>query len=290
MCRLYAIRSNEATKVECTLVHSQNALLLQSREDLTGREHSDGWGIAYYVDGLPVIEKQASAAFTDLGFSQAAERVYSQTVIAHVRLATVGDLKPENAHPFAYNNWSFAHNGTVQGFEELSSQLVSETLPELNRNRLGETDSEHLFYWLLSRLAEHGIDLAKGITDPDAVGNIVSDCLVELAGRCDRANPDNEAKLNVVLTDGDSMIATRWNNSLFCLRRTGLHDCDICGIPHVHHEHNANYRAVVVASEPLSDEPWQEIPNHSLLTINSDALPQLRPIQTPTVSTGSQGA
>ena len=27
MCRLYGFRANEETKVECTLVHAQNALL-----------------------------------------------------------------------------------------------------------------------------------------------------------------------------------------------------------------------------------------------------------------------
>lgn len=289
MCRLYAIRSNEPTKVECTLVHSQNALLLQSREDLTGREHSDGWGIVYYLDGSPVVEKQASAAFTDLGFSQAAERVYSETVIAHVRLATVGQLKPENAHPFAYGIWAFAHNGTVQGFNKLRSQLVSETLPELNATRRGETDSEHLFLWLLSRLAEKGIDLTAGVTDLDDAGSIVAENIAELAKRCEQAAPEKEPKLNVVLTDGDSMIVTRWNNSLFRLDRAGLHDCDICGIPHVHHEHNTNYRAVVVASEPLSDEPWQAVPNHSLLTIDRGAHAQLLPIPSLSLSNNSQG-
>lgn len=284
MCRLYAIRSNEPTKVECTLVHSQNALLLQSREDLAGREHSDGWGIAYYLDDMPVIEKQASAAFTDLSFSLAAERVYSETVIAHVRLATVGELKPDNAHPFAYEVWAFAHNGTVQGFETLRPELISETRTDLNANRRGETDSEHLFYWLLSRLAESGVVLKSGVNDLNAAGNVVADSIAELAERCHRAAPDKEPKLNIVLTDGHAMIATRWNNSLFRLDRGGLHDCDICGIPHVHHKHNTNYRAVVVASEPLSEEHWLEVPNHSLLKIDHDARSELIPIATASVT------
>ena len=289
MCRLYAIRSNEPTKVECTLVHSQNALLLQSRQDLTGREHSDGWGIAYYLDNVPVVERRASAATSDISFSQAAERVYSKTVIAHVRLATVGDLQPENSHPFTFGRWTFAHNGTVQGFRELRPELIRETRPALNGHRLGETDSEHLFLWLLSRLADSGVDLTSGIGHIQSAADVVADGIQQLANRCAVAMPDNEPKLNIVLTDGDCMLVTRWNNSLFWIDRGGMRDCDICGIPHVHHQHGTDYQAVVVASEPLSDESWQELPNHSLLSINAKAHSRLFSIDTRTFTTISHG-
>jgi predicted glutamine amidotransferase len=53
MCRLYGFRANEPTKVECTLVYAQNALMVQSREDLTGRGNAHGWGIATYEDHCP---------------------------------------------------------------------------------------------------------------------------------------------------------------------------------------------------------------------------------------------
>ena len=33
MCRLYAMRANEPTRVECSLVHAQNALMQQSQGD-----------------------------------------------------------------------------------------------------------------------------------------------------------------------------------------------------------------------------------------------------------------
>ncbi|MFK7818705.1 MAG: class II glutamine amidotransferase [Planctomycetaceae bacterium] len=287
MCRLYAMRSSEPTKVECTLVHSQNALLLQSRQDMTGRTHSDGWGIAYYSNSQPTIERQASAAFTDLGFSQVAERVYARTVIAHVRLATVGELRPENTHPFSFERWAFAHNGTVEGFESLRTQLITETLPVLNATRLGGTDSEYLFLWLLSRLVGAGVDLASGITDLTLTASTVANAIRELAARSSELNLDNKPKLNIVLTDGDSMIATRWNNSLFYLQRGGLHDCDICGIPHVHHTQEANYRATVIASEPLSGETWIEVPNKSVIRIDSDARMELEPIGLSPASSGT---
>ena len=63
MCRLYAMRSNEPTRVECSLVNAQNALMRQSRGDREGLVHGHGWGVADYRDGLPLIEKQTWAAF-----------------------------------------------------------------------------------------------------------------------------------------------------------------------------------------------------------------------------------
>lgn len=271
MCRLYALRSNEETKVECTLVHSQNALLLQSRADLTGRTHADGWGIAFYQNSLPTVERQQSAAFHDLSFSRMAERVYSKTVIAHVRMATVGELRPENAHPFVFKRWTFAHNGTVQGFNVLGEQMRQETLPPLQATRCGDTDSEQLFLWLLSRLQRSRVSLEEGITDLEQAGDTIAASIAKLAGRCNAVDPSERPKLNIVLTDGRSMIVTRWDNSLHYLVRHGIGDCEICGIPHIHHEVGTDYRAVVVASEPISEEPWLEVPNKSMLCIDANA-------------------
>ena len=61
MCRLYAFRSTEETKVECTLVHAQNALMAQSRRDRSGLSHAHGWGIVAYVGdrrSIPVSPKR----------------------------------------------------------------------------------------------------------------------------------------------------------------------------------------------------------------------------------------
>ena len=45
MCRLYAMRANEPTRVECSLVHAQNALMQQSQLDAEGLVHGHGWGV-----------------------------------------------------------------------------------------------------------------------------------------------------------------------------------------------------------------------------------------------------
>ena len=44
MCRLYALRANEPTRVECGLVRSQNALMRQSQSDAEGDSQVEGRG------------------------------------------------------------------------------------------------------------------------------------------------------------------------------------------------------------------------------------------------------
>jgi len=95
--------ANEPTRVECSLVHAQNALMQQSQLDAEGRMNGHGWGVADYRDGVPLIEKQTWAAFHGEHFRKSAARVYAHTVVAHVRRATVGSTSIENTHPFNHD-------------------------------------------------------------------------------------------------------------------------------------------------------------------------------------------
>ena len=57
---------------------------------------------------------------------------------------------------------------------------------------------------------------------------------------------DPDARLNLLLTDGRRIIATRWNDTLSILRTGG----------------------VVVASEPYDDDPgWADVPDHHLVDV-----------------------
>ena len=150
MCRLYALRANEPTRVECSLVRAQNALMLQSAGDAEGLVHGHGWGVADYKDGSPLIEKQVWAAYDGEHFAKKAARVYGHTVVAHVRRATVGVPSIENTHPFVYGRWIFVHNGTVPNFLKVRDRMIEEVDPLLRNDIRGTTDSEHIFYYILS--------------------------------------------------------------------------------------------------------------------------------------------
>ncbi|MEQ8211508.1 MAG: class II glutamine amidotransferase [Lacipirellulaceae bacterium] len=277
MCRLYGLLANEPTKVECTLVHAQNALLHQSRSDLRGHTHSDGWGIGCYANSKPTCERRATAAHEDLWFSATAERTYSQAVVAHVRRATVGNPSLENSHPFVYGCWTFAHNGTLANFKLHEHQLAEEISSSLLGCRHGSTDSELIFLWLLSLFENEGISLRAANADASRSIEIVSSALSQLESWSAEITSEKMNKLNFVLTNGEFLLATRWNHTLYYTERIGVHDCEICGIPHIQHARDHEYRACVVASEPISDEPWKLVPNHSILLADSKVRPCIYP-------------
>ncbi|TWU55883.1 class II glutamine amidotransferase [Rubripirellula reticaptiva] len=270
MCRLYGFRANEPTKVECTLVHAQNALLLQSQSDELGRAHPDGWGIGYFEHNLPMLEKHASAAFHGLHFSNTAERVYSESVVSHVRLATVGTTSIVNCHPFQWGGWICAHNGTVTAIKQLRDEMLSELSDSLRCCIQGETDSELLFHWLMDRFLRSGAVDATACVSLSQLTDELAKGVLEIDRRCQLALPAKPAKLNVVLTDGRVMVASRFRNSLCWVHRDGIRDCEICGIPHVAHTPGKRYHAVVIASEPVSHEAWEIVPDGTVISVDQD--------------------
>ncbi len=262
MCRLYALHANEPTRVECGLVKAQNALMEQSKGDFEGLVHGHGWGVADYRDGLPLVEKQTWAAFHGEHFSRKAARVYARTVVAHVRRATVGPTSFENTHPFHYGRWIFAHNGTVPHFDKVRFKMLDHIDPLHRAEISGDTDSEHVFRYLLSLFLRHP---ERGLL------NVVSEGLRQIMAWSAEIDNTRQVGLNIILTDGDLMIGSRLNRSLFSLRRDHVFTCPICEKPHVHHQPQTAYRAVEIASEQITtDEDWVEVPNGVAFQVTPD--------------------
>lgn len=271
MCRLYGFRATEPTKVECTLVHAQNALMVQSESDIAGKSHANGWGVATFKDGSPRVEKQAWAAYHGEHFRRAAARIYSQQVLAHVRRATVGEPSLANTHPFAEGGWVFAHNGTVPNFDRLRPLLL-EQIPCDRRDLIaGQTDSEHVFHFIRARQLA-GPDKPKIEVFREAVEWIVE--------RTHEIDPKARLGLNLMLTDGHEMIGTRFGRPLKFVERLGVHDCEICGFPHVHHNPRTDYRAIVLASEPISHEVWQDVPDRTIYRVDPECRISWEALQT----------
>ena len=269
MCRLYGFMSNEPAKVECTLVYAQNALMVQSREDIAGRSHADGWGLATYENNHPRIERQAWAAYHGEHFRRAAERIYSCNIIAHVRRATVGPPLIDNTHPFWHGRFAFAHNGTVTGFDVVRQRL-RRAMTESHRAAIrGSTDSEHVFRYLLSQHERHsGRPLLETL-------RAVVEKLLEW---CKEAGPSSELGLNLMLSDGDQLVGSRVGRSLSYVERDGVYDCEVCGFPHIHHDPAREFRAVVVASEPITHESWHSVPDYSLFRIAPRIALEIEPL------------
>ena len=278
MCRFYALRASAPTAVQCCLVTAPNSLLIQSRQDLHGFQHADGWGIAAYGDvgsAVPAtgeagwaVERHADPAHQGTRFGAAATRTCATTVVAHVRRATVGRVALENTHPFRHAGWTFVHNGTVPYFAEIRDELLAE-LPAAHRAAIaGSTDSEHLFHFIL---ASH-----ERAPEQPLVATLQA-ALERVIGWCRARGQEPHLGLNVLLTDGVQLVGSRWQRSLHWRERAGAAPCPVCSRCHATAAADG-YRAVMIASEPITPETWPEIPERSVYEITADLRLRVRPL------------
>lgn len=69
-----------------------------------------------------------------------------------------------------------------------------------------------------------------------------------------------------------------FRDSLYLLERDGVRDCEICGIPHVEHDAELAYRAVIIASEPITQESRVEVPEAQVLSVSGNLTVRVRSI------------
>jgi predicted glutamine amidotransferase len=85
-------------------------------------------------------------------------------MVAHVRAASVGEVSESNCHPFNFKNLLMAHNGGVEDFGKIKRHLREPLSDELYNWIKGQTDSEHIFAYLLNHLFN-----AHQIVSPETV-------------------------------------------------------------------------------------------------------------------------
>jgi len=270
VCRLFGFRSAVPSKTHRSLMEAENALSLQATR------HPDGWGIGWFVDEDAYIIKSAAAAHACERFRKASSRLESHTFIVHVRRATVGKQDHLNAHPFRFGRWLFAHNGTVFQFESLKNWLHERIEPSFHQLILGDTDSETLFYYLLSQLRKNGIDPTGRIpADAENIGAVIRASLLALNARAEELELERPI-LNVLITDGRMFVAHRAGMPLFLsTQKNSCRDFDSCAdvdkfcMEKVRPE-KTPVNHMLVASEPIDEKEniWEELPDGSTLTLD----------------------
>ena len=259
------------SQVHNSLVSADNALMQQSDR------HPDGWGVAYYNAGAPHVIKSVGSAMDDQLFQRVSGIVASETVLAHLRKATQGSLSIINTHPFQYGQWVFVHNGNVENFAAIRPQLVALVPPVLRRFILGDSDSEVLFYLVLSHMAKRCELHRVGYPLHDVMESI-RDALAEvvaLAGEmCLQDDGDASSTfLTFVLTNGKTMVAHQGGKRLFwttwkrrCPERD---DCPSFG-PECERATDSGFvKHLVVSSEPLQGHNvWSELDPHEIIGVD----------------------
>ncbi|MFF3334616.1 ergothioneine biosynthesis protein EgtC [Streptomyces sp. NPDC002888] len=218
------------------LVEPPHGLYRQSwapRRQRHGTVNADGFGVGWYAPGDPVPARyrRAGPIWADLSFADLARVVRTRALLAAVRDATLAGADAEAAAaPFATGTWLFSHNGAVPGWPH-SLAALAPTLPAADLLSLeARNDSALVWALVLARLRAG-----------DHEGQALADTVLEVAA----AAP--AARLNLLLTNGETIAATAWGDTLWYLSEPG--------------------RRTVVASEPYDDDPrWQEVPDRTLLT------------------------
>lgn len=97
--------------------------------------HADGWGLAFYHNGDPVVYKSGLNILDEQDRVNALleEAISSPVFILHLRKSAWKDTTTtRHAHPFEYGDVVFAHNGTVLDYQglipDIGEALMSDAL------------------------------------------------------------------------------------------------------------------------------------------------------------------
>ncbi len=267
MCRLYGMTATHPTRAECELLDAQNSLIDQAVEDGRGLTNPDGWGVGFVRDGVTECARQVEPANASEQFREEAIQAEAETLVAHVRRATVGEPIYENTHPFRNGESFLAHNGHIGNFDQIRPRIL-EALPESHRDRLrGTTDSEHVFRLALANERETE-------TRVEAMQKTAT----QLREWTDDLDGETEFFLNTLWGDEGSLVGTKLERSLWYLEREAPISCHICDEPHAQPDDEDSYRAVVFASEQITDEDWTRVPDESIFRVGSDLSVDIEPL------------
>lgn len=241
MCQLLGMSCQEPATINFSLEG------FQARGGLTD-EHKDGWGIAFFAArGCQIFRDHQPAAHSPLIDDIKAQQIKSQTILAHIRKATFGDVNLRNCHPFQRKlwgqTWVFTHNGDLHNFHP---PLTGRYVP------VGETDSERAFCYLLERL-EHFFPAATA-------ENLPSASLLHAALQTVSREIAVHGSFNIMLSNGD-LLFTHCSTQLAYVERrypfTQVTLVDSDTSLDLSAYNSADDRMVIIATKPLTcDEAW----------------------------------
>jgi glutamine amidotransferase len=235
--------------------------------------HADGWGIAFFESddmtsgkGVRHFVDKESAATSPIAQMLRSYPIKSHNVVAHVRKATVGEVRLENSHPFVRELWGrywvFAHNGDLKDFH-----------PALHGSfkPVGNTDSELAFCWLLQELnkSHFGVPSVEELTRT----------LRELVPRIAK-----HGTFNFLLSNGQALWAHASTKLHYVLRQhpfTQVHLKDDDVSVDLSELNGPQDRLAIVVTEPLTtNEDWVAmVPGE--LRVFTDGITESRGAATP---------
>ena len=220
-------------------------------------QHADGWGMGWYTDDGPLIEKSPRRARDDGRFLRLAATPLADIGLVHLRWATPGlPVELNNSHPFRHDGYAMAHNGAIYPQDRLD-----ELLPEPWASKLtGTTDSERFFLHVVMCIESNGGDVVQA--------------LAQTVARIER--DFRASSLNAVILTPDRLAAVSSydpdsipRSEILALGYGGPPE-DLDGYFDLNYRRSGN--AVVVASSGWSQDDWNVLPNGHVLLVDRHTL------------------
>ena len=124
-------------------------------------EHPHGWGLTLLDRDNYSIEKEPVRAIDSKYLKERLRApIVSSIMLAHIRLATIGNLDWQNSHPFvgldqSGRRWTLIHNGTIFDYQPMEKYV---------RTQNGETGSERILWHLLELMDQAYIKKGRPLT------------------------------------------------------------------------------------------------------------------------------
>lgn len=283
MCRLMAYKGTPIV-IDDLLYKPKNSLITQSinAKEIEEPLNGDGFGIGWYapeINNEPVTFVSVNPAWNNRNLRNLAPKIKTNCLLAHVRAATVGDVSESNCHPFQYKDFLMAHNGGVEEFGKIKRHLREPLSDELYNWIKGQTDSEHLFAYLLNHLLNNH----KTVT-PEAVVDSFEHMFRDVKKLMAKYEIREEAYMNMAFTNGEFVVASRYvtdpkQEALTLYHSEGSRFVVENGVTRLVAPKDDD-GAVLVVSEKLSDDKnWTMIPANHFVIVEETLNVRVRPIK-----------
>ncbi|MBS1488734.1 MAG: class II glutamine amidotransferase [Bacteroidetes bacterium] len=282
MCRLMAYKGTPIV-IDKLLYQPKNSLVNQSihAREIEEPLNGDGFGVGWYVPELnyePITFVSVNPAWSNRNLRNLAPKIKTDCMIAHVRAASVGDVSENNCHPFQYKNMLMAHNGGIENFSKIKRAVREPLSDELYNWIKGQTDSEHIFAYMLNELFKN-----HQAVSPETVFDSFEITFRQMKKLMAAHGIQEPAYLNMVVTNGLFLVATRYCSDPKEEPLTLYHSE---GSRYVVEDGNTrleapedNDHAVLVVSERLTDDAnWTMIPPNHFVIVEQTLNVRIRPI------------
>lgn len=190
--------------------------------------NGDGFGVGFYTDPKlgpePCIFTSTLPAWNCENLERLASKTCSNLIFAHVRATTEGTLSDTNCHPFQHSTLMWMHNGNVGGWQYIKRPLADSLADKWFLGVKGGTDSEWAFALFLDLLEKEGVDPSSD-PGPGGFGQAllrrvmvktiakINEFIRDIPKRHNVSNVETRSLLNFAVTDGQTVICTRYISS-----------------------------------------------------------------------------